>query len=271
MSAKSSPNASRIRQPAVAGMFYPDEKPQLRRMVNDYLDQAPVKLDHVPKAIIAPHAGYSYSGPIAGTAFFPLARARNVTRVVLLGPSHRVAFDGLAAPRATGFETPLGVVSVDTATVERARSLPQVQEFDAAHTQEHSLEVELPFLQLTLKEFALVPLVVGDASDEAVGEVIDLLWGGPETLFVISSDLSHYLDYHTARELDRRTADAIEQLQPECVGFDQACGRVPIRGFLWAAKKRGLPARTLDLRNSGDTSGRRDRVVGYGAFAFGSA
>lgn len=252
----------------MAGAFYPAEPGRLQRVVTDHLGAAVGKVSHTPKAVIAPHAGYIYSGPIAGSAFAALARAPAIRRVVLLGPSHRVGFEGLALSRATAFATPLGEVPVDAAAVQQLTRLPQVRVFDAAHAQEHALEVELPFLQTVLGDFTLVPLVVGDASDEAVGEVVDLLWGGRETLFVISSDLSHYYAYAQARELDAQTASAIEQMHPEDIGVEQACGRIPIRGWLWAARKRGLGAQTLDLRNSGDTAGSRDQVVGYGAFAF---
>jgi len=268
MRAKPPSRSGSLRPPAVAGAFYPAEPNRLRQSVDAYLGLADVSLDQVPKAVIAPHAGYMYSGPIAGSAFVPLRQKNEIKRVVLLGPSHRVAFSGLALSGATGFESPLGVVPVDQEAGPKLNALPQVRVFDAAHANEHALEVELPFLQQVLGSFALVPLVVGDARDQEVGEVVDLLWGGPETLFVISSDLSHYYDYDTANKLDRRTATAIEQFRPEDIGFEQACGRIPIRGLLWAARKRGLAAKTLDLRNSGDTAGSRDRVVGYGAFAF---
>jgi hypothetical protein len=262
------PSTSKVRPAAVAGSFYPGNPARLRQTVEDLLAQAPVATGSAPKALIAPHAGYPFSGPIAASAFAPLDRASGVRRVVLLGPSHHLAYRGLALPDAGGFETPLGLVPVDAEGVQTISALPQVRELDAAHEREHSLEVELPFLQRALGAFTLVPLVVGDASDEEVGAVVDLLWGGPETLFVISSDLSHYYDYATAQALDRRTARAIEQLRPQDIGAEQACGRVPIRGWLWAAGKRGLRAVTADLRNSGDTAGPRDRVVGYGAFLF---
>jgi MEMO1 family protein len=249
-------------------MFYPGSAASLRRMVDDLLETASVSAATSPKALIAPHAGYVYSGPIAASAFAQLPRRSAIQRVVLLGPSHFVAVPGLALSPHTAFATPLGLVPVDSAMADRARSLPQVQVSERAHGREHSLEVEVPFLQQVLGDFTLLPLVVGDATDEEAGEVIDLLWDGPETLFVISSDLSHYLDYSSAQELDQETARAIEELCPDDIGHDQACGRVPIRGLLWAARKRGLKAKTLDLRNSGDTAGPRDRVVGYGAFAF---
>jgi AmmeMemoRadiSam system protein B len=187
---------------------------------------------------------------------------------VLLGPAHRVAIKGLAVSSADAFMTPLGSVPLDRAAIDRILTLPQVRSADTAHTEEHSLEVHLPFLQEVLEDFQLVPLVVGDATAAEVGEVIDTLWGGPETLIVISSDLSHYHDYDTARRLDRATSKAIEALRPQDIGFDQACGRIPVNGLLEVAKRRGLRVTTLDLCNSGDTAGSRDRVVGYGAWVF---
>ncbi|RRQ20877.1 AmmeMemoRadiSam system protein B [Thiohalobacter thiocyanaticus] len=259
---------SQIRQPAVAGMFYPDDPAVLRRQVRDLLAAAESPTEPPPKAIIAPHAGYVYSGPVAASVYGRLGRARDhIRRVVLLGPSHRVPFHGLAAPSSEAFRTPLGDIPVDTEAIAGLRDFPQVQVRDDAHALEHSLEVQLPFLQEVLGEFRLIPLVVGDASYAEVREVLDHLWGGEETLIVISSDLSHYHDYDTARALDRATSVAIEALAPERIDYDHACGRTPVGGLLQAARARGLHAHTLDLRNSGDTAGPRDRVVGYGAYA----
>ena len=257
-----------VRSPAVAGVFYPDNERRLRAAVLEYVAQAkPEGPD--PKALIAPHAGYQYSGPVAGSAYAVIAARRDViTRVVLIGPSHRVGFDGLALPDASAFTTPLGDVTLDTAAIDRIRTLPQVIVSSHAHRQEHSLEVHLPFLQETLGPFSLVPLLTGDAAPSEVGGVIDALWGGDETLIVISSDLSHYHDYATASRLDAATSAAIEALADEDIADDHACGAVAIRGLLWVARRRGLRARTLDLRNSGDTAGPKDRVVGYGAYAF---
>ncbi len=257
------------RPAAVAGSFYPGETAVLRRAVEGYLTAAPASELPAPKALIVPHAGYVYSGPVAAVAYAALARGRDrIRRVVLLGPSHRVAFDGLAVPDAEAFETPLGRVPIDAEGVARALALPQVQRLGAAHAREHSLEVQLPFLQLVLSDFSLVPIVVGDASPDEVEEVISALWGGDETLVVVSSDLSHYLPYEEARRLDGATTQAIERLAPGAIGPDQACGRLPIQGLLGAARRRGLRVRTLDLRSSGDTAGARDAVVGYGAYAF---
>ena len=225
-----------------------------------------------PKALIAPHAGYLYSGPIAASAYAQLLPARDqIKRIVLFGPSHYVALDGLATSSAEAFATPLGIVPVDVEAVRQVRSLPQVREFDAAHAQEHSLEVQLPFLQCVLGDFTLVPLAVGEATPEDISQVLDALWDGPETRLVVSSDLSHYHDFQTAQRLDRATAKAIEALKPGGIGEERACGRMPIRGLLEAARRHGLRARTVDLRNSGDTAGPHDRVVGYGAFVFEEA
>jgi hypothetical protein len=258
----------KVRPAAVAGMFYPGDEAELRGLVDGFIATRAV-CERAPKALIAPHAGYIYSGPIAGTAYAQIKAARAVIRrVVLAGPSHRVSFRGLAVPDATHFETPLGLVEVDAGAIVSLRGLRQVSTLNAAHAREHSLEVHLPFLQETLDDFHIVPLVVGDAAPAEIAEVFELLWGGPETLFVVSSDLSHYCDYRTARRLDEDTSRAIEALQPDAIRCEQACGRLPIQGLLEAAKRHGLHARTLDLRNSGDTAGGRDQVVGYGAYAF---
>ncbi len=257
-----------IRAPAVAGMFYPSDPVELDSMVRSYLRDADQD-DPGPKALIAPHAGYIYSGSTAAKAYACLANVRKkIQRVLLLGPSHRVGFSGLAASTADAFATPLGEIPVDTDSVANITSLPQVQYLDTAHAQEHSLEVQLPFLQLALDKFTLVPLVVGDTDPGDVEQVLNMLWGGPETLIVVSSDLSHYHDYRTAQRMDQSTSTAIETLHPEQIGYEQACGRNPVTGLLVAAKTHGLTANIIDLCNSGDTAGSKDRVVGYGAYAF---
>lgn len=260
----------KIRRPAVAGTFYPGDVATLNAELTEMLDQvgedAPAPA--FPKVVIVPHAGYIYSGPVAASAYDRLRPARGiVTRVVLLGPVHRVPVRGLALPGAVAFDTPLGRIPIDGQAVARIRDLEQVIESPQAHALEHSLEVQLPFLQRVLGEFSLLPLVVGDATAEEVAQVLERLWGGPETVIVISSDLSHYLPYDDARKIDGITAKAI-------LGFDagishqQACGATPVTGALIAAKKRGLSPQLLDLRNSGDTAGGRGRVVGYASFAF---
>ena len=257
----------RVKPPAVAGMFYPADAETLRQQVSSFLDAAQLVNSAPPKAVIAPHAGYRYSGPVAGSAYAPLrALAGRIKRVVLLGPAHRVAFRGVAVSTAEAFGTPLGAVAVDAEAIRLARNYPFVVEHDAAFAEEHSLEVHLPFLIETLRTFRLLPLLVGDASPEDVGGLMDALWGGPETLFVISSDLSHFHDYDTARERDSSTSRAIESLDFDAIGYGDACGRNAVNGLLYLARGRGLTAQTVDLRNSGDTAGGRDRVVGYGAY-----
>jgi len=254
-----------IRQPAVAGQFYPGDARQLRQTVEKYIAEPGVKEAVAPKAIIAPHAGYIYSGPIAGTAYASLAQAIGaVRRVVLLGPAHWASVAGLAASSAAAFATPLGLVHLDKRAQEKIGTLPQVIVNDEAHKREHGLEVHLPFLQVVFSDFTLVPLVVGDASASEVAEVLEKLWGGPETVIVISSDLSHYQDYETAVRLDKTTSEAIEAHRSLQEG--QACGRKAINGLLYLARQHRLTVRTVDLRNSGDTAGPRDRVVGYGAY-----
>lgn len=260
---------SNIRPAAVAGMFYPDDRYNLHNYLTELLKEAKSTSQSCPKAIIVPHAGYIYSGPVAASAYHLLEAYRErIKRVVLLGPSHRVALIGLAASSADYFATPLGAIPVDQASVTAALKLPQVRLMNEAHEFEHSLEVQLPFLQTVLDDFTLAPLVVGDAEPSEVSEVLELLWGGDETLIVISSDLSHYHGYHLAQQMDRATSNAIEQLRPEELHHDDACGRHPVSGLLLLAKQKGLRAKTIDLRNSGDTAGSRDQVVGYGAYIF---
>jgi MEMO1 family protein len=255
------------RSAAVAGLFYPDDPAELASMVDDFVGaRADVAAAVPPKAIIAPHAGYRFSGPIAGSAYAHLRDAR-IERVVMLGPAHRWHVAGLAVPEATIFETPLGAVPIDAEAVARAARFDFVERLDVAHLQEHAIEVQLPFLLRCLQSgFSLVPFVVGQATIVQVGAVLDELWGGEETLIVVSSDLSHMHDYDTARRLDRSTSRAIENLSPELLHEGDACGRVAIQALLTAAAQRGLVVRTVDLRNSGDTAGGHDEVVGYGAY-----
>jgi hypothetical protein len=256
-----------VRQPAVADLFYPGDPGQLRQLVRGFLGTSPPDVD-APKALIVPHAGYVYSGPVAGTAYAHVAAAAGrIRRVVLLGPAHRVPAAGLALPRARAFATPLGQVPVDAEASARAAALPQVQVDGAAHAMEHSLEVQLPFLQEVLTEgFTLVPLLAGRVDGTQVEPVLDVLWGDEETLIVVSSDLSHYRDYETARRLDAATSEAILRLDAEPLGADRACGFAAVQGLLLAARRRGLRVECVDLRSSGDTGGSRDRVVGYGAY-----
>lgn len=256
-----------VRPPAVAGTFYPDDRNELSAMLRGFLAEAeavPLR----PKALIAPHAGYVYSGAIAAVAYALLPPLRaSIKRVVLLGPVHRVWTPGLALPGVEAFATPLGRVLLDQDAIAAIDGLGQVQVHPAAHAQEHSLEVQLPFLQSVLDDFTLVPLAVGGASPEAVAEVLEVLWGGAETLIVVSSDLSHFLAYDQAQHVDRATVQAILAFNNHLVG-EQACGCHPLNGLLLAAHKHGLSPHLLDLRNSGDTAGDRNRVVGYAAIAF---
>ena len=260
-----------VRQPAVADMFYPANPHELHRMVVSYLNEAQKPgLDSVaPKAIVAPHAGYIYSGPIAASAYARLKPAKDqITRVILLGPTHRVPLLGCACSTAQYFATPLGNIPLDRKMINGILSLPFVQELDEAHALEHSLEVHLPFLQEVLTEFTLVPIVVGDCTPAQVGELLEAVWGGPETLIVVSSDLSHYHDYETAKRMDSATCKAIEDLDLASIDSQHACGVMPLRGLLYVAKKHALHATTIDCRNSGDTAGPRNQVVGYGAYVF---
>jgi AmmeMemoRadiSam system protein B len=256
-----------IRQPAVAGTFYPARGNELHDMLATLLAAAPGDGLPAPKAMIVPHAGYIYSGPVAATGYARLRPlADRVHRVVVMGPSHRVAFHGLAVPDDSIFRTPLGDISLDNAAIQELLALPQVHVDNEAHRLEHSVEVHLPFLQEMLETFTLVPIVVGDATPREVCDVISMLWNGPETLLIMSSDLSHYHDYETATRLDRATSHAIETLAFEKIGYEHACGRNPVSGLLLYARKHDLSVEILDLRNSGDTAGPRDQVVGYGTY-----
>jgi MEMO1 family protein len=268
-----SPSANlRVRPPGVAGLFYTENPQRLRAEVAELLAGAPAYAGGRAKALIAPHAGYVYSGQVAATAFAALRDiAKTITRVVLIGPAHYVALRGIAVPTVDAFETPLGRVSVDRSTLALIAGLPFVVEADAPHAPEHALEIELPFLQMLLGPFAVVPLLVGNAEAQAVAEVLRRLWGGAETLVVISSDLSHHHDYDTARRLDAATAAVIECGDWAQLGSNNACGFLPVAGLLVEAARRGLQAQRLALCNSGDVAGPRDPVVGYGAWAFAEA
>jgi AmmeMemoRadiSam system protein B len=259
-----------VRPPAVAGSFYPADAGRLRAAVEGYLAAAEgARAAATPKAVIAPHAGYVYSGPVAGHAFAALGDGGSaIRRAVVVGPAHFVPFRGIAATGAAAFRTPLGEVPLDRDAIEALRDLPQVKLADVPHGPEHALEVELPFLQAVLGAFTLVPLLVGEATAGEVEQVLERLWGGPETLIVISSDLSHYEPYGRAREHDVATAAAIERLDGANLGPRDACGWLPVAGLLAAAARRAMQAARLDLRNSGDTAGPKDQVVGYGAWAF---
>jgi AmmeMemoRadiSam system protein B len=264
--------APSIRPAAVAGLFYPAEAGALVQALDRCLRAAPAPAGaRPPKLLVVPHAGYVYSGAVAARAYAWLAPWRAcITRVLLLGPVHRVGIAGLAAPTVAAFSTPLGSVALDRAALERLRGLPQVVFDDRPHAMEHALEVQLPFLQRLLACFTLVPLAVGDAAPAEVAEVLERLWGGDETLVVVSTDLSHYLAYAQAQSRDRATAARVLAFDSDIAPHD-ACGAAPLNGALLAARRAGLRPRLLDLRNSGDTAGGRERVVGYGAFVFETA
>ena len=256
------------RTPAVAGLFYPNDPQVLGRDVDHYLAEASTG-EYRPRALIVPHAGYIYSGATAAYAYKSLQAVKSqIKRVLLLGPSHRASFDGVAFPHADGFDTPLGSVPIDNEAIRVLRDMPLVTCSDIAHQQEHSLEVQLPFLQRVLDEFTLVPGVIGRCDYRDVVQIIEPFLDDPESLIVISSDLSHYHSYAEARERDQHTSDSIINLQPGLIHFGDACGRTGVNAMLLLAQQRGLTAELLDLRNSGDTAGDRHRVVGYGAYLF---
>lgn len=257
-----------IKTPAVAGLFYPASASALRDALHRYLHKPDPAVASRPRALIAPHAGYQYSGPIAGSAYSTLGKwVDQIQRVVVLAPSHRVPFSGIATSSAGLFQTPLGEVPVDRTAVAQLTGLPGVLQLDEAFAQEHALEVQLPFLQAVLDDFKLVPLIVGEADRGDVSRVLEALWD-EDTLIVVSSDLSHYHRYDDAKRMDADATRAIETLSPADLQHDHACGRLGVGGLLMLAKQRGWKAVTLDLRNSGDTAGPRDQVVGYGAYAF---
>lgn len=258
-----------IRPAAVAGFFYPDDPRVLQTQLAELISAAvPLEVVTEPKALIVPHAGYVYSGPVAAAAYRSLLALRErIRRVVLIGPAHRMAVQGLALPAAQAFSTPLGVVPVDRDAWHALRQRADVQLDDRPHELEHCLEVQLPFLQSVLDSFTIVPLLAGEASAAQVAAVVEELWGGPETLIVISSDLSHYHPYEQARSGDRNAVDHILRLRP-VLDHEQACGATPINGLLQVAARHGLEPHLLDLRNSGDTAGDRSRVVGYASIAF---
>ena len=257
-----------IREPVVAGQFYPGDKEELGRTVEFLLDEVQGGEPEAPKALIAPHAGYIYSGPVAATAYNRLRPYRDrYKRVILLGPCHRVPLRGLALSGADVFRTPLGDIPLDKIAIACIDS-PSAEVLDEAHELEHSLEVHLPFLQSVLGAFSIVPIVVGNTRPEHVADILDQLWYGPETLIVISSDLSHYRNYDQACAIDGETCVAIEDLEIRGIDHDSACGATPIAGLLITAKRRGMNVTTLDLRNSGDTAGDRRHVVGYGSWVF---
>ena len=263
-------DAPRVRPPAVAGLFYPADPDELRALLRSCFADAiaPPPSAPTPSALVVPHAGLVYSGPIAASAYLRLAAERaTVRRVVLLGPSHRVPLRGIGLTGATEWRTPLGPVPIDHRDDAALLALPFVSVTDDAHAPEHSLEVQLPFLQVVLDEFELLPMIVGSAGPDEVAAAIDAVWASPDTAVIVSTDLSHYHRYADAVQLDARTAAAIVARRGSDIADLDACGARPLRGLLRAAVARDLGVEQLDLRNSGDTAGDRDRVVGYGAFA----
>jgi AmmeMemoRadiSam system protein B len=257
-----------VKRPVVAGMFYPGTAHELSATLDELMQTASATSKERPYALIAPHAGYQYSGPVAASAYATLAPwADQIRRVVVLAPSHRLGFRGIATSSADMFQTPLGDIPVDCAAVKQLSTMSGVLRLDEAFAQEHALEVQLPFLQTVLAEFELVPLIVGEADSEDVSRVIDTLWS-PDTLIVVSSDLSHFLEYSSCQRRDRSTSALIENMQADDIGPYDACGAFPVRGLLKSARRHGWRVRTLDLRNSGDTAGDKSRVVGYGAYEF---
>jgi MEMO1 family protein len=261
--------AAKIRPAAVAGMFYPGSAHSLQAELAELTSNASDVEASGVKAIIAPHAGYIYSGQVAASAFAALRQtAQQITRVVVIGPAHYVPFRGIAVPAAHAFETPLGRIPVAQEALASIADLPFVSINDAAHAPEHALEVELPFLQVLLRRFEIIPLLVADATPDEVAEVLRTVAAGADTLIVVSSDLSHYYDYEAARRLDAATAASIERYAWDELTCNNACGFLSIAGMLIEGVRRGLKAHRLALCNSGDTAGDRRRVVGYGAWAF---
>jgi AmmeMemoRadiSam system protein B/AmmeMemoRadiSam system protein A len=253
---------------AVAGHFYPAVPEELAAGVDGSLARA-TPLPLAPKAVIAPHAGHIYSGDIAGSAYRLLSRRKGeIRRAILLGPNHRVPLRGLAISPADAWETPLGSLPVDHAGRAALARLPFVAVTHAPFASEHSLEVHLPFVHRALGEVEILPILVGQAGADQVSAALDLVWGGAETAIIVSSDLSHFHDYATCCTRDSETAQAIERLQPGLIDPYAACGSFAIHGLLHQAQRRDLRVTAVDVRNSGDTRGGRDRVVGYGAFTF---
>ena len=260
----------KIKQPAVAGKFYPADPDTLQKLVRGYLNGAEGS-PTVPKAMIVPHAGYIYSGAIAATAYRWLMdadAAKTIKRVILLGPSHFVPVPGISVLDVDAVETPLGTIPVDRDIVNKALTMDQVLNLPAAHKHEHSLEVHLPFLQTVLGDFSVAMFAMGSTFGREVAELLELLWGGDETLIIVSSDLSHFHDYETAQTIDAATAQSIEIMHPDAIELEHACGRYGIQGLLLEAQQHQLKPKLIDLRNSGDTAGTKERVVGYGAWVF---
>jgi len=262
-------NTYTTRPAAVVGMFYPEDPHTLSRDIDQLLRQFPTENTGIPKALIVPHAGTIYSGLTAAAAYTQLRPSSAFNEIVLLGPTHRIPLIGLGVPSVDAFQTPLGDIPLETTIIkDLVDQFDCINVSDSSHSEEHALEVQLPFLQRTLDSFSLIPITVGEVSEEDLGEVIDTLWGDPNRLILISSDLSHFQPYAEAQKLDLQTAHLIESFRGSELSYDSACGRAGIRGLLHVANDRGMNIERLDLRNSGDTAGPRDRVVGYGSWGF---
>ncbi len=250
----------------VAGLFYPSEPEELKSMLETFVNTAK-SVNNLTRAVIAPHAGYVYSGPIAGSAYKALYSSKeNIKNVIILSPSHNCSFDGVATHSAQAFSTPLGDIEVNQELKEKIASLPFIKELDEAFIREHALEVHLPFIQYVLPHAKILPLVVGQTYPEEIQMLIETLWNDPSNAFVISTDLSHFLSYMQAQKLDSLTAKQFERKLFQEIHHEQCCGYFPVRGMLKFAKEHGLKISTLDLRNSADTAGDKGRVVGYGSF-----
>ncbi len=258
-----------IRPTAVAGLFYPNSADELSDTINAYLANTAQTMTSPKtiKAIVAPHAGYVYSGPIAASAYTLLRKTNSqFNKVILLGPAHRVKLTGIAIPTVQQFDSPLGPINIDQELLMQINQFDFVHESDLAHKEEHCLEVQLPFLQTVLQDFKIVPLLIGDISAEQVSLVLESIWDVDNLLIVVSTDLSHYYDYITAQKLDQKTSQFIEELNSNKIEYDHACGKTALQALLLSAKKHKLCAKTIDLRNSGDTAGEKNKVVGYGAY-----
>lgn len=258
-----------IRKAIGSGIFYPKLKSDLVVLVRKLLKKGPsVKRKCPVKAIISPHASFTFSGSVAGSIFAMVKNQKEIRRIVLLGPSHRVAFAGLAIPSADEFETPLGKVAVDRLSLIRMTEYADVSWLDEAHRYEHSLEVQLPFIQMLFPMASIIPIVVGDVDPESIVSVLDEVWGGRETLIVVTTDLSHDLPCNEANARDRRASETIKALDGDALNAEDVCGLLPLKGFLKMAKAKRLKLISMVLKNSGDRGCTSDRVVGYGGYAF---
>jgi len=255
----------KIRRAAVSGRFYPSDKLELSKIISSFMRKAVITNREIPKAIISPHAGYIYSGQIAAAGYKVLERPNNIKKIILFAPSHFANFDGIVASNVDFFETPFGKIKVNNNSIERLEKKSLINVDNFAHEQEHSIEVQLPFLQYILNEFQIVPLLVSSNGFKNIPAIINELMD-KETLIVVSSDLSHYLPYEKAVITDKKTADHILNLEYDELSIDSACGIGAIKGLLLYTKIKHGKIDLIELKNSGDTSGDKSSVVGYGAF-----